>query len=156
DDDGLGIEPNNLKAINSLIVYRTFRYGRNLDVILTDQRTFSGPDATDVEGLEKIYDPTFNGMFSEPAMIALDAGRAFRGGKPAAPAAGAARPPSSPSATSASPIRARMERHARSSAPFRRNGSWTSSAGPRPPGRSGAIRWAPSTRGPTRETFPMG
>src|SRR6185503_4704331 len=39
DDDGLGIEPNNLKAINSLIVYRTFRYGRNLDVILTDQRT---------------------------------------------------------------------------------------------------------------------
>jgi alkaline phosphatase D len=50
DDHGLGIEPNNLKAINSLIVYRTLRYGRNLDLILTDQRSFSGPDATDVEG----------------------------------------------------------------------------------------------------------
>src|SRR6185436_3628372 len=84
DDSGLGIEPNNLKAINSLIVYRTFRYGRHLDLILTDQRSFSGPDATDVEGLEKIYDPAFNGMFSEPAMIALDAGRAFGGGKPPA------------------------------------------------------------------------
>ena len=84
DDSGLGIEPNNLKAINSLIVYRSLRYGRNLDLILTDQRTFSGPDATDVEGVEKIYDPAFNGMFSEPAMIALDAGRTCNGGKPPA------------------------------------------------------------------------
>src|SRR4029078_9232285 len=71
DDDGLGIEANNLKAINSLIVYRTLRYGRNLDPILTDQRSFSGPDATDVEGVEKIYDPAFNGMFSELAIIVL-------------------------------------------------------------------------------------
>src|SRR5689334_9396731 len=30
DDSGLGIEPNNLKAIKSLIGYRSFRYGRRL------------------------------------------------------------------------------------------------------------------------------
>src|SRR5215468_5955034 len=84
DDSGLGIEPNNLTAINSLIGYRTFRYGRHLDLILTDQHSFCGDDPTDAEGVDKIYDPAFNGMFSEPAMIALDAGRAFDGGKPPA------------------------------------------------------------------------
>src|SRR5689334_13339784 len=84
DDSGLGLEPNNLKAINSLIAYRSFRYGRHLDLILTDQHSCCGDDPTDAEGVGKIYDPTFNGMFSEPAMIALDAGRAFDGGNPPA------------------------------------------------------------------------
>src|SRR5689334_20816046 len=84
DESGLGIEPNNLKAINSLIAYRSFRYGRRLDLILTDQHSFCGDDPTDAEGVGRIYDPAFNGMFSEPAMIALDAGRAFNGGQPPA------------------------------------------------------------------------
>ena len=84
DDSGLGIEPNNLKAINSLIAYRSFRYGRHLDLLLTDQHSFNGGDPTDAEGVDKIYDPTFNGMFSEPATMALDGGRAFNGGHPPA------------------------------------------------------------------------
>src|SRR6188474_1204560 len=84
DDNGLGIEPNNLKAINSLIAYRTFRYGRHLDLILTDQHSYRGDDPTDAEGVDKIVDPSFNGMFSESATMALDAGRAFNGGKPPA------------------------------------------------------------------------
>src|SRR3954463_5087049 len=84
DDSGLGNEANNLKAINSLIAYRSLRYGRHLDLMLTDQHSFCGDDPTDAEGVGKIYDPTFNGMFSEPAMIALDAGRTCNGGKPPA------------------------------------------------------------------------
>src|SRR3954467_15038805 len=84
DDSGLGIEPNNLTAINSLIAYRALRYGRHLDLMLTDQHSFCGDDPTDAEGVGKIYDPAFNGMFSEPAMIALDAGRTFNAGKPPA------------------------------------------------------------------------
>ena len=84
DANGLGIEPNNLKAINSLIAYRSLRYGRHLDLILTDQHSFRGDDPTDAEGVGKIDDPAFNGMFSEPAMIALDAGRTFNGGNPPA------------------------------------------------------------------------
>ena len=35
-------------------------------------------------GVGKIYDPAFNGMFSEEAMIALDAGAPINGGKPPA------------------------------------------------------------------------
>ena len=54
-------EPNNLKAVNSLIVYRSLRYGRHLDLILTDQHSFCGDDPTDAEGVVKIYDPTSTG-----------------------------------------------------------------------------------------------
>jgi alkaline phosphatase D len=84
DANGLGIEPNNLTAIRSLIAYRALRYGKHLDLIITDQHSFSGEDPTDAEGVEKIYDPKFGGMFSEEAMIALDYGAAFDGGKPPA------------------------------------------------------------------------
>ena len=84
DGNGLGIEPNNLTAIRSLIAYRALRYGKHLDLLITDQHSFCGDDPTDAVGVGRIYDPTFNGMFSEEAMIALDAGRAFDGGKPPA------------------------------------------------------------------------
>ncbi|MCD9189629.1 MAG: alkaline phosphatase D family protein [Pyrinomonadaceae bacterium] len=84
DENGLGLEPNNLTAIRSLIAYRTLRYGKHLDLLITDQHSFSGDDPSDAEEVGKIYDPAFNGMFSEEAMIALDAGRSFDGGKPPA------------------------------------------------------------------------
>ncbi|HEV2913592.1 MAG TPA: alkaline phosphatase D family protein [Pyrinomonadaceae bacterium] len=84
DGNGLGLEPNNLTAIRSLIAYRALRYGKHLDLLITDQHSFCGDDPTDAEGVGKIYDPAFNGMFSEEAMIALDAGRDFDGGRPPA------------------------------------------------------------------------
>jgi len=84
DENGLGQEPNNLAAIKSLIAYRSFRYGKHLDLLLTDQRSFAGEDASNVEETGKIYDPAFRGYFSEEAMIALDAGKAYDGGKPPA------------------------------------------------------------------------
>ena len=84
DGNGLGIEPNNLTAIRSLIAYRALRYGKHLDLMITDQHSFCGDDPTDAAGVEKIYDPKFNGMFSEESMIALDAGRAYNGGNPPA------------------------------------------------------------------------
>jgi alkaline phosphatase D len=84
DENGLGIEPNNLIAIRSLIAYRALRYGKHLDLLITDQHSFSGADPSDGKEIEKIYDPSFRGYFSEEAMIALDAGRAFDDGKPPA------------------------------------------------------------------------
>ena len=84
DEYGLGQEPNNLAAIRSLIAYRSLRYGRHLDLIITDQYSFKGPDASDHEDVGKVYDPAFAGAFSEPLMIALDAGRTANGGNPPA------------------------------------------------------------------------
>ena len=44
DEHGLGDEPNNLAAINSLIGYRTYRYGKHLDLIITDQHSYRSAD----------------------------------------------------------------------------------------------------------------
>jgi alkaline phosphatase D len=84
DENGLGDEPNNIAAINSLIGYRSIRYGRHLDLIITDQHSYRSQDPTEGPGLEKLGGPEFNGMFPEDAMIILDGGRAFNGGKPPA------------------------------------------------------------------------
>lgn len=84
DKNDLGLEPNNLAAIRSLIAYRTLRYGRHLDLIITDQYSFKGEDASNDESVGNIYDPAYAGAFSEPAMIALDEGRAANGGNPPA------------------------------------------------------------------------
>ncbi len=81
DANGLGLEPNNLAAIRSLIAYRALRYGKHLDLLITDQRSFAGADPSDAEEVGKIYDPSFRGYFSEEAMIALDMGRTADGGK---------------------------------------------------------------------------
>src|SRR5437764_10132864 len=44
DANGLGTEPNNLIAINSLKGYRALRYGRHLDMIMTDQHSYRSGD----------------------------------------------------------------------------------------------------------------
>lgn len=85
DDTGLGVEPNNLVAINSLKVYRSLRYGRHLDLIITDQYSYRSPDPYNDASLGKLGDwEDYNGMFPEAVMQVLDAGRAFDGGKPPA------------------------------------------------------------------------
>jgi len=44
NDDGLGTEPNNLTAIDSLIAYRALRWGRHIDLIITDQHSYRSRD----------------------------------------------------------------------------------------------------------------
>ncbi len=84
DDNGLGDEPNNLTAIRSLIGYRALRYGRHLDLIVTDQHSYRSKDPTDNPELAKLGGDDFMGMFPEDAMKVIDGGRAFdRGNAPA-------------------------------------------------------------------------
>ena len=84
DRDGLGTEPNNLKAINSLQGYRALRYGRCLDLIITDQHSYRSADCFSDPSLEKLGGAEFLDMFPETGMRILDGGRAFDGGKPPA------------------------------------------------------------------------
>ncbi len=85
DDDGLGIEPNNIAAINSLIAYRALRYGRHLDLLMTDQHSFCGPSPFDDPSLEKLADwADYDGMFPDDLLQVLDGGRAFNDGNPPA------------------------------------------------------------------------
>ncbi|HKQ20007.1 MAG TPA: alkaline phosphatase D family protein [Candidatus Eisenbacteria bacterium] len=81
DSDGLGVEPNNLTAINSLKVYRALRYGQHLDLILTDQHSYRSANPFSDPSLAKLGEE-FTGMFPEREMQVLDAGRGFDGGNP--------------------------------------------------------------------------
>src|SRR6476620_4677208 len=65
DENGLGDEPNNLIAINSLIGYRTLRYGKHLDLIITDQHSYHGPDPFSDPSLAKLGGEEFIDMAPE-------------------------------------------------------------------------------------------
>ena len=80
DGLGLGLEPNNLAAIRSLLIRRTLRWGANADLILTDNRSFAGPpasgDGLDLKGFPYVFP-------EEPTEI-LVGGRDYNGGNPPA------------------------------------------------------------------------
>jgi len=80
DDEGFGIEPNNLAAVESLKIYRTFRYGASTEVILTDNRSFKTADA-DPGAFSSDAFPEF---VDEDAARVVDDGRTYDGGKPPA------------------------------------------------------------------------
>jgi len=82
DGNGLGVEPNNLTAINSLKAYRALRYGRHLDVIITDQFSYRSADPFSDPSLGNLGGEEFTGMFPESLMRVLDGGRGFDGGNP--------------------------------------------------------------------------
>ena len=84
DADGLGVEPNNLAAIRSLVVHRTLRYGRHLDLILTDNHGYRSASPFADPSLGELGGEEYIGMFPESEMRALDGGRAFDGGHPPA------------------------------------------------------------------------
>jgi alkaline phosphatase D len=83
DDHGLGQEPNNLKAIGSLTAYRALRYGRHLDLIITDQHSYRSEDPTGHPDVGKLA-VDFPNFFPQEAGEILDAGRAYDGGRPPA------------------------------------------------------------------------
>src|SRR3954464_3128606 len=84
DDEGLGLEPNNIAAINSLTIYRSLRYGRHLDLLLTDERSYRGPSPFEESATDKLADWADYGMFPDDLLQVLDGGRAFNGGNPPA------------------------------------------------------------------------
>ena len=82
DDHGLGQEPNNLTAIHSLKGYRALRWGRNVDLIVTDQRSYRSEDPTDRAEAKAFSSEDFPELIPQEAMEILDAGRAYNGGHP--------------------------------------------------------------------------
>ena len=78
DDYGLGLEPNNLAAVNSVRFYRALRFGRNLDLIITDNHSFRAepPDSSDFSPAE------FRWANPQEAVEILDSGRAYGHGHP--------------------------------------------------------------------------
>jgi alkaline phosphatase D len=84
DDHGLGQEPNNLAAVGSLKGYRSLRFGRNVDLILTDQHSYRSEEPSDRDEAKPLASPDFPDMISQEALEILDAGRSYAGGRPPA------------------------------------------------------------------------
>jgi alkaline phosphatase D len=82
DDDGLGQEPNNLAAIGSLTGYRALRWGRNVELIITDQHSYRSEDPMGRGEAGVFASKTFPQFFPEDVQLALDGGRAYNGGNP--------------------------------------------------------------------------
>jgi alkaline phosphatase D len=84
DDDGLGREANNLAAINSLIVYRALRWGRHIDLILTDQHSFRSRDPGSHDEINPLFEGDKLGWVPEELAMQLDGGRDYADGHPPA------------------------------------------------------------------------
>jgi alkaline phosphatase D len=82
DDHGLGQEPNNLAAINSLTGYRSLRWGKHLDLLITDQHSYRSEEPGSRDEALSLASDDFPEMFPEEMFQVLDAGRTYNGGKP--------------------------------------------------------------------------
>ena len=84
DDDGLGDEPNNRAAIASMTAYRAVRYGRHVELILTDLHSYAMQDPTARPEAAALQWPEFPFLMPEEVMSVLDAGRVYGGSRPPA------------------------------------------------------------------------
>ncbi|MGN6519316.1 MAG: alkaline phosphatase D family protein [Dokdonella sp.] len=84
DDDGLGTEPNNRTAIDSLIAYRALRWGRHIDLFVTDQHSFRSRDPGNHDEINPLFEDDKLGFVPEELWAQLDAGRDYANGHPPA------------------------------------------------------------------------
>jgi alkaline phosphatase D len=82
DDHGLGQEPNNLTAINSLRGYRSLRWGGLVELIITDERSYRSEDPginfDDADFANKDYSQ----FLPEEVFDIIDGGREYNNGHP--------------------------------------------------------------------------
>jgi alkaline phosphatase D len=82
DDTGLGRETNNITAIESLIAYRSLRWGRHIDLLITDQHSFRGPDPSNRSEIGPLFEDVRFPFFPEALSMQVDSGRDFADGHP--------------------------------------------------------------------------
>ncbi|MDQ2878915.1 MAG: alkaline phosphatase D family protein [Pseudomonadota bacterium] len=84
DAHGLGDEPNNLTALASMTAYRAVRYGRHVDLIITDLHSYTMQDPTARAEADAFALPDFPFMMPQEVLEVLDAGRGYADGHPPA------------------------------------------------------------------------
>lgn len=78
NEDGLSEEPNNLLAINSLKIQRVLRWGKNVDILLTDNWSFRSPDMSTGD----FYIPGYPRVSPQIPFEIMNYGSRYNGGKP--------------------------------------------------------------------------
>jgi alkaline phosphatase D len=84
DEHGLGTERNNRRAVDSLIAYRALRWGKNVDLIITDQHSYRSEDPSARPEIAALIGTSFSDLLPEEINLSLDAGREAKGGAPPA------------------------------------------------------------------------
>ena len=82
DAHGLSREPNNLAAIGSLKGYRALRWGRHVELIVTDQRSYRSEEPTDRPEAKSLQSDDFPEFVPEEGLEILDGGRGYNQGRP--------------------------------------------------------------------------
>lgn len=82
DETGLDTEPNNRAALDTLTIYRSQRWGRHVDLVVTDLRSYRTEHAVPVEVSEALGLPA-RYVAPVPLVRVMDLGRDVPGGAPA-------------------------------------------------------------------------
>jgi len=82
DDQGLSQDQNNLDAIASLTGYRSLRWGKHIELLITDQHSYRSEDPLDRPEAKAFSSPDFPQLVPQEAQEILDAGRDQDDGAP--------------------------------------------------------------------------
>jgi alkaline phosphatase D len=82
DDHGFGTEANNRTAVGSMTSYRALRYGKHVDLILTDFHSYAMRNPGERPETD-VFDSNFP-VVPQELMEIIDAGRDYAGGHPPA------------------------------------------------------------------------
>ena len=82
DKDGLSEEANSRAAISSMTGYRAMRFGRHVELILTDFHSYTMEDPTTRNEADAFSLKAFPALFPQEALEILEAGRTYNGGNP--------------------------------------------------------------------------
>ena len=82
DEHGLGQEANNLAAIHSLTGYRSLRWGRNVELMITDERSYRSEDPGTKFDDADFSNKDYSEFVPEEVLEIIDGGRDYNGGKP--------------------------------------------------------------------------
>jgi alkaline phosphatase D len=83
DDHGFGIEANNRTAVGSMTAYRALRYGKHVDLILTDLHSYKAADPTDRPEATALDSGEYP-VIPQEWMEIVDGGKDYAGGNPPA------------------------------------------------------------------------
>jgi alkaline phosphatase D len=82
DEEGLGEDANNRAAISSMTGYRAMRFGRHVELILTDFHSYTMEDPTTRNEADAFALEAFPELFPQEVLEILEAGRTYNGGNP--------------------------------------------------------------------------
>jgi alkaline phosphatase D len=82
DEHGFSREPNNVAAVESLTAYRAVRWGRHLELVITDMHSYRSSEPTGRSEAAGLAIDDFPDLLPQEAIEILDAGRAYANGKP--------------------------------------------------------------------------